>query len=85
MAKTANDLKGDAKTRYASYGSLLGAAHQALIDFNRAVDGPGIVQGPTNRIMTGAVNAAQAIEQAVVAASSNRNQPLNEFGTRPLQ
>jgi hypothetical protein len=79
MAKTANDLKGDAKVRFNS----LGAAAQALIHFDRAVDGPGIIQLASARIMTGAINSAHASEQATAASGSNRNQPLSEAGSKP--
>lgn len=85
MPKNSNDLKGDQKTRYTAIGTLVGAASQALIDFNNAVDGPNSIQHPSARVMTGAVNSAQAAEQATAASGKNRNQPLSESGGIPNQ
>lgn len=81
MAKTASDLSPDHKGK----NNQIGAASQALINYDSAVVGPGVLQVPSERVMTGAVNSAQATEQsaAVTAAggmSAIFGKPIAESG-----
>lgn len=64
--RSASDLSANQLVNY----NKLGTISKSLVQFDYAVDGPGIVHDPSVRIMTGATTAAHATEQnsAITAA-----------------
>lgn len=78
---TSADLSSGNKVNF----NKLGSASQGLVGFDLAVDGSGVIQDPSVRIMTGAITSAQATEQASAVtaaggAASLLGKPIAETG-----
>lgn len=58
----------------------LGAEEQVKADLPEVVEGPNTLQKPKDRVMTGAIDAAQAAEQAAALGGADETVPRGEDG-----
>lgn len=58
----------------------LGADEQAKADLPNVVEGPNTLQKPKDRVMTGAIDSAEAVEQAAALSGFDNSTPVNEQG-----
>lgn len=58
----------------------LEAEQAARADLPNILTGPGIPEEPYGRIMTGAINANEASQEAADAAGADNSKPINDRG-----
>lgn len=64
--KSASDLD----PRHTVLYNKLGNGSKALVGFDLAVSGPGVIDDPAHRVMTGAMSSAQATEQTTLISTA---------------